>query len=397
MRATKISVLFLALALVATGCFKVNADIKVTDDGSGSVRFLTAVDSEAFDSALGGLDLPEGAAPGDICEEIADDLLTSEVPAGSELSEYDQDGFCGAELNYELPAGSDHSAVMTQLLESDTELSKRGENWIFSHLVNASELNDISADAPPILSEQLYENSEIIYVVELPGSAIEGKNNADRIEGGRFEWDIDLLAPPTSLFAQTQPGASGDGSGNGLLIGLIVAGLLLAAMAGWFLFNRRGRGETTAAAAPPPPHQQRVAETLPVAGPPIARTDIAGPPVATAPVAARATSTHPTPAHATEIRPIETQPTHDVSPTDANQPDNSAASAFSTAATANPMATPAASAQAEPSTSAAAADTPAVATPTPVWDPALKAWIVDHPTHGRLRHDTESNTWKRIV
>ena len=195
------------------------------------------------------------------------------------------------------------------------------------------------ADEPiePIadLFDSLFDGASFTFVVDLPGRAIDGQNNATSVGAdGRFEWDIDLLNPPDRLFAQTEPGSGGgDGGGGGIgLILIIAAVVVLAAAAAWWFLTQRNKGSGPST-------------------PPLGSAGSTPPPAA----APQQPATAP-PAVADQ----------------AVKPSNPQARAT--------VAMPAAGA--------------AASSPEPVWDESLNAWVINDPVQGKLVHDAATNSWR---
>ena len=70
---TLVALAFLALV---TGCFKVEAEIVIDDDGSGTVDMLTAIDTDSMFGAFAAMDLPEDQLGDvdDLCSEFSTDM-----------------------------------------------------------------------------------------------------------------------------------------------------------------------------------------------------------------------------------------------------------------------------------------------------------------------------------
>lgn len=345
----------LLLITLLAGCIKVEGNIVVNDDGGGSVDLLTALDSEGVLSILGDFDIPEAELGGadELCEDFSSDTSGgSDFPADAQFTPYEEDGFCGERITFNLSPSTDHSAAIAGVFDGDdARLFKQGENWIFETNLDLDDLDSDTEGLPPGMADALFGDASIKFTVDLPGKAIDGQNNATNVgSDGRFEWDIDFANPPARLFAQTEPGSGGgSGGGGGLgLILIVVAALLLAAAAAWWFLTQRKSGDSV---TPPP---------MGAGAPMGAAAPVMGAPGTAAPVAA---------APPTAGAPID--------PVRPSNPQAQETVAMSVA-----------------EAQAAATEMSASASPEPVFDESLNAWVIDDPIQGRLVHDAASNTWK---
>ncbi|MEM7096038.1 MAG: hypothetical protein AAF567_23740 [Actinomycetota bacterium] len=343
------------IVFVAAGCVRVERTIVINDDGSGTVDSLTAIDSEGILELFAEFDLPEEDSGGtqEICDDFAADsgMDDPSVPAGATIQPFEEDGFCGARILFDLPASNDHSAALTNLFgDGSTRLFKEGENWIFESAVDLSDVDDSAAEAPGDFAEQLFSDAVFRVTVDLPGRAIDGQSNATSVgSDGLFEWDIDLANPPATLFAQTEPGSGGGDGGGGLgLILIIVAIVALVAAAAWWFLTQRNSGSTPPPAAAP-------------GGPPAPGTPSAAP--AQAPLSAPVKPDAPSAQQTISFNPAQ------------------AADALAAAREAADAAN-------------APAEQAAAASPEPVWDAALNAWVINDPVQGKLVHDAATDSWR---
>lgn len=326
-----------ALMLLMAGCIRFEGNITINDDGSGEVRLLRALNLDAFgeEAALFGTD--------EFCSEFsAENEDLSVFPAGAVANDYSEDGFCGTEVTYSLAASTDHSASIQGVFEDGgARLFQQGENWIFESNLDTSELTN---DSEGLISDdefnELLGDASLKFIIDLPGRAIDGQNNATKVGAdGVFEWDIDLLNPPPRLFAQTEPGSGGGDGGGGIgLILIIVAVVLLAAAAAWWFLTQRNKGDSGGT-----PPLGAVGSTPPAASPPVAAPGAAAPPAAS---------------------PVK--------------PANPSAQ--------QTVAMSAADAQAAVGGAAPSSD--------PVWDETLNAWVINDPNQGKLVHDPATDSWK---
>jgi len=363
----------LVIVLLMASCIRIDATITVEDDGSGSVDFLSALNIEALTGVLGDFDIPEGELgdTAELCDGFESEFSdTAALPVGATVTPYDEDGFCGTRVQYDLDPSLDQSTQLEEILDPSVRLYKEGDNWFFETAVDTEEITSGAGDAPPAMIDALFADASFTITVDLPGRAVEGQNNATEVgSDGTFTWNLNILNPPARLFAQTEPGGGGGDSGgdsgggiNPLLIAAVVA--LLAAAIGFFLWKRNNDAAASALDALTPPGAGAAAmPDLPLAQPGATGTMpvVDGPAiVATAPAGA---------AMPFVPEPDEVKETIVMNNADIQQSlqDAIADTGGATAAAATSL--------------------------EPVFDEALNAWIVDDPARGRLRHDPATDTW----
>lgn len=338
----------LVIMLLMASCIRVDGSIKVEDDGSGTVSFLSALNTESLTGVLGDFDIPEGELgdTAELCDGFTSEFSdTSALPAGAQITPYEEDGFCGSRVDYALSASLDQSSNIQEVLDPTARLYKEGDNWFFETDFDTDDITSEADGAPDAMLDALFADASFRLTLDLPGRAIEGQNNATEVgSDGLFIWDIDILNPPARLFAQTEPGSGGGSGGGGglnpIIIGVVVA--LLAAGLAFFLMNKRKND-----AADPSPLDGLHPVDMPGGGMP----GVAAPPAAMPIVPAADAVKETVVMNAADVE----QSIHDA----ANE----------TAAV----------------TAGGALE--------PVFDEALNAWVVDDPARGRLRHDPATDTW----
>ncbi len=208
----------LALMLVLTGCYKAEYDITVQDDGSGSLKYVVAVNYDIL-AALAtsdevDIDVPDSREQ--FCQDTYQEAIDSDESGSDEIRPYDDGTYCGAELIYSTGPGDDPGTELKSGLVSaggeDVELSdwtlvRTETGWMFElpfpQDLLAGMGGETEADQASLL---LVANSiDINYAVTLPGQAAD--NNASEVtdENGatKFAWSVDVGDPPTQLFANT--------------------------------------------------------------------------------------------------------------------------------------------------------------------------------------------------
>ncbi len=232
------------VALLATACIKVDYEITVEDDGSGSLDGLLAINVEAF-AGMGEMFGEAGQDTDALCDEFR---TGAGLPENLEVTEYEEDGFCGVRFSGTWAAGDDPAAQIGALLAGDTEdggadgevtlVKDAAGGWRFeapfdseglTAEAGAGDLEDLGG-----MADQFLADASFRFVITLPGRPVEGQNNATSVDGNTFEWDIDFAAPPDRLFAQTEPGSPDGGGGDGfpwvVVIGVIAGVAIIAAV-----------------------------------------------------------------------------------------------------------------------------------------------------------------------
>ena len=261
-----------ALAVLATGCLKVDVAIDVNEDGSGAIRTVQAVDVDAV--AQGGAGAFE---PGDLLPDRGD------LPDNVTASRYRQDGYEGVELRAEFRDLDELDSRLQDIADAFIATFEEGgagpatrsdpppgdalagfrigrtvDGWTFEGDGLAGELSSPAARA-------LVAGSELRLQVRLPGRPLLGRNNADEVHGNTFVWELRAGDPRDELFAETGPGSPGV-VGRTLALGRPDGGL------------RRGGDARRGLAGPPPPTPPvQAAEAAPPAQGPACRPPSARP------------------------------------------------------------------------------------------------------------------------
>lgn len=232
------------LAIVATGCFRIDMRVDVSDDGTGVVQVETAVQPDKIESLsgvfgdLGAIGDESGEPPTreEICADYLDD---QDLPSDVEVETFDDGDFCGARYTQSFTPDT-----LGEVLGADGDftLEADGDGWRFEAVTTEDqEANDAEFLA---LFESVLEDAEFVLRVRLPGRQVE--HNADRIDpDGSLVWDLDIFDPPERLFARTVPGDPITGSGEessstvGLIALAVVGGLVV--LGGAYVLGRRSR------------------------------------------------------------------------------------------------------------------------------------------------------------
>lgn len=350
----RIILLTLVTALVASGCFRMNLDIEVHDDGSGTVSGLIALDAEGISEAMGALG-PEGGT-----DELCSDFEGEQGFGGGEFDEetpYNEDGYCGTRFSANFTPEEFDQAMLSDVSGGDATLERDGDGWVFEMPVDTEDISSEMGDADmfPGITE-LFTDLEYVIRVKLPGRQAE--HNADYIDDEGFAvWEIDITNPPTEpLRLRTEGGdpivgdraapasgdSNGEGDGNVLIIVLVVLALIALGFAAWYLMRKKGDGPTKP--LPPVGADDQSASATP------------------APLSPPQTSAPPAAQNVAELSGVST----------------------ADAGAATPVSSP----------PTASSPTREEATGSPVWDPVRGAYVQWQPEHGRWVHyDDTSQEW----
>ena len=249
-RLTLLLVAPLAVVLL-TGCLRIEIAMRVADDGSGAISFLSAIDSSAM-GALGAL----GPGVGDIASSFTE-VDESTLPPGGTAELYQEGTFVGSRVQIPFASSGDVAATLGGLVASAGEesafaglggmfeqfvLEGDDDGWLFE----AQFPRDMLADAAgasggpaldPALMAPLLGDASFTVRVALPGTVVE--HNADRVEEGELIWDLNVLDPGARpMMARTELGG-GEGLSPVLIVAVIVVAVAAAAGGAWAVRRRR--------------------------------------------------------------------------------------------------------------------------------------------------------------
>lgn len=246
---------FAALALVLTGCIKLNMDLVINSDDtvSGVVQFgvqkeLLELTGQSAEDLLGDAPLPSDA-PG----------VTTEP--------FEDEEFAGQQFNFEsVPiAQFNQSQVtgatgLTGVPATDTlTITHEGDTFVVAGVLDLSG-GDITGATNPFggTGAELLESAEIRVSITFPGDVIEATGG--QIEGNtvtyrpQFGDRLEIDATGSSIDdGDAEAAAGGDDGGSNLLLILIIAAVVVVLAVVLFLIlrNRRGGGSTGFGEAPP--------------------------------------------------------------------------------------------------------------------------------------------------
>ncbi|NND76352.1 MAG: hypothetical protein HKN44_15245, partial [Ilumatobacter sp.] len=254
------------LVIALSGCFKINLDVDVNDDGSGTVSGLVALDTNAA-AELASLFEEEGAeAP--TREELCQEFLTdTDVPEGSTTEAYEDGKFCGVRFSQEFAAGELDQVLSESLAgdgTGDFDIRRDGDGWRFE-----ATFDDTATGDAEFFPDELFSDAEFVVRIKLPGRQVE--HNADSIdENGAMVWNVNLFNPGEPLMARTEPGtpitgSGGDGGSSAALIIVLVLVVLALAAVGYWWWRKQSTGGTEPAE---PAADPQLAGTVSPVGPP---------------------------------------------------------------------------------------------------------------------------------
>lgn len=265
-RLTPVATLVAATMLLA-GCFSVESNITINDDGTGDIELVTLVDTERLQEFAGMLGEDAGELEGLSGEELIGQMTEGDDPCGDldssfgdyevtveEISEGSEVGVRCAVAGIPLDELSDIGEDSSFTIEQD-ETGTR-----FSAVLGGvDELEGSGEEVTEMLDIDLDELFSISFSATGPGSL--GENNATSTDGATATWkvtgDADFVTDgDATMTAEWTPGGGSDGS-NSWIVLLVVVGLLALGAVAFVLLRRRGAGSgdttvaTPADASPP--------------------------------------------------------------------------------------------------------------------------------------------------
>ncbi len=227
----RLMAVLVAMTVLATGCYSLDSNLSVNEDGSGTFVAEFLIDKDTSPDTLQvGNDL---VAPCDAATS-----MRNVAPAGAIFTELDGGGECGARLEMTF-------ADLDELQAGLNSLSSEARFSAFGHFpaVAVTESNgnwsmeaQFKAPVPDTIGDQAAFRDEVgagqfNFAVKLPGRQVQ--HNATRIaQDGSMVWEINPLVDGSkTLFVQTEPGATilGESTDGGFPTGLLFLIMLLAA------------------------------------------------------------------------------------------------------------------------------------------------------------------------
>jgi hypothetical protein len=222
-----------ALAFSVSGCIAIDYGITVEEDGSGSVEASLGLDIGVL-SAFAGDEIDRDEA----CAEFSAEF---EQPDGVTAEAFDEGDICGVRIRAGWEASDDAESSLASVLDDDSiTLGRTGDGgWRMEFPFGDDILGEATGGDEGLdeFARLLLGDASFVVRLTLPGSPVD--HNADEVSGSTFTWDVDLLNPPATLYAETAPGGGASAGGVVVIVVAVVAvGALLAA---FVATSRRGR------------------------------------------------------------------------------------------------------------------------------------------------------------
>ncbi|MDQ4107220.1 MAG: hypothetical protein M3138_00225 [Actinomycetota bacterium] len=252
-----------ALALLLTGCFKVNMDVEVSPENTVSGSAIIAVDESLLELS------------GQSADQLFREMDLSDLPAGATSERYEEDGFIGQEITFEeMPletftqnnalSGSGASAGAGEELN----IARRGDEF---HVTGAFDMTGAEFTGTQI-PEQFLESFEFRISITFPG---EVRSATGEIDGNTVTWEPQIGEnTPVEAVASALPSESSPL----LMILLVAAGALVLGAIAFLLTHRKapapaagpmGDGTTVPVEGIPPTMPESPAEPVaPIDHPP---------------------------------------------------------------------------------------------------------------------------------
>ena len=297
-------------SLALAGCFSVESNITINDDGTADVELVTLVDTEQLSELGDLLGQDTGLLDGLSGEDLLNELTQGDDPCADLASSFTDYDVSTREIDNgtEVGVGCVVQGVPIDELNSigaDSSFSVEQDDsgTRFSAVLQGVDELTAGAEDLPLPGIDFDELFSIVFTATGPGSL--GDNNATSTNGSTATWAITADAAfveggDATMIAEWTPGA---GSDNSWLIALlVVVGLVAVGVIAFLLLRRKGQSPkptegTGALDAPPPPPPGAVPTPSPAAptvpdSPPVAPPPAAPP---AAPPTSPPTTTPPPP------------------------------------------------------------------------------------------------------
>ncbi len=258
-----------AAALTLTGCMKIQTDLTLNPDNTGSMSMIMAI-SDEFASQT-------GMDPQEMWDSMSGDMA-SDAPEGADQQPYAEDGYTG--VKYTLA-----EAPIDQLSTQDMTIERVGDNYVFTGTMDLTDETTDTTDTTDPMTQAMMDTFIVAVSVTFPGAVSEHNGELD---GNTVTWSPKLgelaemsatgsaiagggattptTEPSDEATATDEPAdvteptdeatddvtASDEGSASSgfpwWLLG-VVAAVLVAAVVGIVLLANRGRKEPSPAAA----------------------------------------------------------------------------------------------------------------------------------------------------
>lgn len=235
--------MLVAFALITSACITAEIEVRVNDDGSGTLSVLFAADRESLEAIAEGEDLGNPA----------DEIDPSTLPPGATVETIDTEDLLGVKVTVPFAAGADVGAAIEEtfaavsgedgamlsgessLFEAFT-LVREGDTWRFE--ANTEALDATGEDAEMMaMAQAMMGDVTMVVRIALPGEVV--TQNADRVEDdGALTWNVPLFAPEGRTLSATSE-VGGGGMNVAVISGIVIGALVLAAIGAMALSRRR--------------------------------------------------------------------------------------------------------------------------------------------------------------
>tara|TARA_B100001778_G_scaffold180002_1_gene148022 strand:+ start:2121 stop:2843 length:723 start_codon:yes stop_codon:yes gene_type:complete len=217
------------LLLLVSGCIKVNLEININEDGSGTYGGEFAI-SKVF---------AENFSEGDqssSCDEILDSDANelgplSDLPPDAEIDFFEDDSWCG--YNFTVSFSDFGAAVEEDDGFPVTEVEgiatfRLPADDLFGDLTDEADQDSEDIDSAMLLKALGIPEPEFVISVTIAGEVLE--QNADEVRGATLIWNFNILDPqpgfePYAVVDTTVSSAGSSGTSGGLIALIIIAAL----------------------------------------------------------------------------------------------------------------------------------------------------------------------------
>ncbi len=282
---------FLALAVLLTGCIKLNMNLGINSDNtvSGSVQF--GVQKELLD----------------LTGQSVEDLLGTAAPFPSDapgvtVKPFDDGEFAGQEFTFDsVPldefnsgslAGGTGASGVTGASGDALHIAREGDTFVVTGVLDLSTgLSGATGPFGGTSGAQLFQSAQIKIAITFPGEVIQASGG--QIDGNtvtyvpKFGERLEIDATGSAVDNGEAADVTGGGSDSNLMLILIIAGAVVVVLIVLFLVLRSRRSKGGDAGTPTGFGESAPAATPGMAAPPPgAPTDAAPPPAPPMPPAA---------------------------------------------------------------------------------------------------------------
>ena len=224
------------ILLLVSGCIKVNLEINVNEDGSGTYGGEFAI-SKVF---------AENFSEGDqsaSCDEILDsndnDLgPLSDLPPDAEIEFFEDDSWCGYNftasfLDFGAVIEEDDGFPITEVEGIAT--FRLPEDDLFGDVTGEADQAGEDIDSAMLLKALGIPEPEFVISVTIAGEILE--QNADQVRGSTLIWDFNILDPqpgfePYAVVDTTVSSSGSSGTSGGLIALIVIAALVSLTLLG---------------------------------------------------------------------------------------------------------------------------------------------------------------------